>query len=62
MKSPESRHDHEVKARFTAADHGVMVWWADQLGKAPAELVRDCVLERLRQLAVSKRKRTRGSR
>ena len=54
MKRPEHRHDHEIKARFTPGDYLQFARAADQRGIALAEFVRECALERLRQIEASR--------
>lgn len=53
-QDPSNRRDRENKTRFTEADYAVIQWWANQFGVSVAQLVRQCTLERLAQLAVSK--------
>jgi hypothetical protein len=52
-EDPAHRNDCEKKVRFTAADYAVIVWWARQLKKQPAVLIRELVLERMAEIAVS---------
>jgi hypothetical protein len=59
-EDPAHRNDREKKVRFTADDYAVIAWWARQLKKQPAVLIRELVLERIAEIAVSTATRGEG--